>query len=703
VNAPSDRPRRKPGKTGFAPEFYLNRELGLLSFNRRVLAQAENREHPLLERLRFLCIVSSNLDEFFEVRVAGLHAEIEARTAPVGPDQMRAEQVYRQVAREAHDMVASQYRLLNEEILPGLEREGIRFLRRSQFTPQQNDWIRNYFMREVMPVLTPIGLDPAHPFPRVLNKSLNFAVELEGKDAFGRNSGIAIVQAPRVLPRVIRLPQAVAGVEYDFVFLSSVLHEHVGELFSGMKVLGCYQFRLTRNSELFVDEEEVKDLRTALRGELPHRHFGDEVRLEVADSCSQHISDFLLKQFMLDEEDFYRVDGPVNLARVISVPDWVDRPDLKFPQFRPGLPAGLDPQSDLFEAIRGGDILLHHPYQSFQPVIALLQQAARDPAVAAIKMTVYRTGAESELMEVLISAARSGKEVTVVLELMARFDEEANINWAQRLEEVGAHVVYGVVGHKTHAKMLMVVRREGERLRRYVHLSTGNYHPRTARIYTDFGLFTSNEEIGSDVAEVFMQLTGLGRATKLRHLFQSPFTLHREMLRAIENETAIATAGRKAQIIAKMNALLEPEVVGALYRASQAGVQIDLVVRGVCALRPGVPGMSENIRVRSVIGRFLEHTRVFYFHNDGAEKVYLSSADWMGRNFFGRVEVCFPVLDAGLRQRVIAEGLRPYLEDNTRAWIMGEDGRYACQSPGRARPSGAQELLLNSLAHKTGT
>ena len=692
--------RRKPGKTGFAPELYLNRELGLLSFNRRVLAQAENREHPLLERLRFLCIVSSNLDEFFEVRVAGLHAEIEAGSAPIGPDRMRAEQVYKQVAREAHELVARQYQLLNDEILPSLEQEGIRFLRRSEFTTQQNEWILSYFRREVMPVLTPIGLDPAHPFPRVLNKSLNFAVELEGKDAFGRNSGFAIVQAPRVLPRMIRLPQSVAGVEYDFVFLSSVLHEHVGELFSGMKVLGCYQFRLTRNSDLFVDEEEVKDLRTALRGELPHRHFGDEVRLEVADSCSQSISQFLLRQFMLDDEDFYRVDGPVNLARVISVPDWVDRPDLKFPQFRPGLPERLNPQCNMFEVIRSGDVLLHHPYQSFQPVITLLQQAAHDPAVAAIKMTVYRTGAESELMEVLISAARSGKEVTVVLELMARFDEEANINWAQRLEEVGAHVVYGVVGHKTHAKMLMVVRREGEGLRRYVHLSTGNYHPRTARIYTDFGLFTCHEEIGSDVADVFMQLTGLGRASKLRHLLQSPFTLHREMLHAIENETANATAGRKGQIIAKMNALLEPEVVGALYRASQAGVQIDLIVRGVCALRPGVAGLSENIRVRSVIGRFLEHTRIFYFHNDGAERVYLSSADWMGRNFFGRVEVCFPVLDANLRQRVIAEGLQPYLEDNTQAWVMGEDGQYVCQMPARDKPFGAQDQLLDMLAHK---
>ena len=702
MNAATRRPRRAPGKAGFAPEFYLNRELGLLSFNRRVLAQAENRTHPLLERLRFLCIVSSNLDEFFEVRVAGLQAEIEAGLAPVYPEHLRADQVYRQVAIEAHELVARQYQLLNEEILPGLEQQGIRFLRRSGFTPQQADWIKGYFRREVMPVLTPIGLDPAHPFPRVLNKSLNFAVELEGKDAFGRNSGIAIVQAPRVLPRVIRLPQDIAGAEYDFVFLSSILHEHVGELFTGMKVLGCYQFRLTRNSELFVDEEEVKDLRTALRGELPHRHFGDEVRLEVTDNCSQHISEFLLRQFKLDDEDLYRVDGPVNLARVISVPDGVDRPDLKFPQFRPGMPQRLDQPGNMFGAIRTRDVLLHHPFQSFQPVIVFLQQAARDPAVAAIKMTVYRTGAESELMDVLISAARSGKEVTVVLELMARFDEEANINWAQRLEEVGAHVVYGVVGHKTHAKMLLVVRREGDGLHRYVHLSTGNYHPRTARLYTDFGLFTCNEDIGSDVADIFMQLTGLGRATKLRHLRQSPFTLHKEMIRSIENEMAIAKAGRKGQIIAKMNALLEPEVVSALYEASKAGVQIDLIVRGVCALRPGVPGLSENIRVRSIIGRFLEHTRVFHFHNDGADDVYLSSADWMDRNFFGRVEVCFPILDAELKQRVIAEGLLPYLEDNTQAWLMGEDGQYVCRVPGRAKPVIAQDLVLDLLARKPG-
>jgi polyphosphate kinase len=685
------------------PELYLNRELGQLAFNRRVLAQAENRATPLLERLRFLCIVSSNLDEFFEIRVSGLKAEIEAGSPPIGPERMRPDQVFEQVARQTQDLVKSQYQMLNEEVLPGLEGEGVRFLRRADFSAAQAEWIKAHFFREVMPVLTPIGLDPAHPFPRVLNKSLNFAVELEGKDAFGRNSGIAIVQAPRVLPRVIRLPREIAGAEYDFVFLSSILHAHVGELFAGMKVADSYQFRVTRNSELFVDEEEVKDLRAALRGELPHRQFGDEVRLEITENCAPQIADFMLAQFNLGGEDLYRVDGPVNLVRLINVPDWVNRPDLKFPAFRPALPTKLEHKAemlnaDVMAAVREGDILLYHPFQSFQPVIAFLEQAARDSSVAAIKMTVYRTGAESELMEVLIAAARSGKEVTVVLELLARFDEEANINWAQRLEEVGAHVVYGVVGHKTHAKMLMVVRREEGGLRRYVHLSTGNYHPRTTKLYTDWGLFTCHEEICADVSDVFIQLTGLGRATKLKHLWLAPFTLHKQILRAIQNETQHARDGKKARIIAKMNALLEPEVIAALHDASQAGVEIDLLVRGVCALKPGVPGVSENIRVRSIVGRFLEHSRVFFFLNDGAEDVYLSSADWMNRNFFRRVEICFPILDPKLRKRVVSEGLKPYLDDNSQAWEMNSEGVYQQRSPRQGKPVAAQELLLERLA-----
>ncbi|MGZ8228949.1 MAG: polyphosphate kinase 1 [Burkholderiales bacterium] len=680
------------------PHLYINRELGQLEFNRRVLAQAADANTPLLERLKFLCIVSSNLDEFFEIRVAGLQAEIEAGSAPVGPDRMRPQQVFEKVASEAHALVADQYRLLNTEVLPRLEAEGIRFLRRGEFTPAQAAWIKDYFMREVMPVLTPIGLDPAHPFPRVLNKSLNFAVELQGKDAFGRNSGIAIVQAPRVLPRVIRLPQDVASGPHDFVFLSSILHAHVDELFAGMRVVDCYQFRVTRNSELFVDEEEAKDLRTALRGGLPQRLFGDEVRLEVADNCPQHISGFLLSQFGLTEDDLYRVDGPVNLVRLMSVPDGVDRPDMKYPVFTPAFPAMAGHGHDIFAAIRQGDILLHHPFQSFQPVVQFLQQAARDPNVVAIKQTVYRTGAESELMDILIAATRNGKEVTAVVELLARFDEEANINWAQRLEETGAHVVYGVVRHKTHAKMLLVVRREDGVLRRYVHLSTGNYHARTTKLYTDFGLLTANDEICADVNDVFMQLTGLGKATRLKHLWQSPFSLHRKVLRAIQDETTHAQAGGKGRIIAKMNALLDAQVIAALYEASRAGVEIDLIVRGVCALRPGIPDCSHNIRVRSIVGRFLEHTRVFYFHNGGSDDVYLASADWMPRNFFRRVEVCFPVFDPKLKRRIINEGLTPYLEDNTHAWLMQQDGTYVLAAAGHSVPVSAQNTLLERLA-----
>jgi polyphosphate kinase len=676
---------------------YLNRDLGQLAFTSRVLAQARAPDCPLLERLRFLCIVSSNLDEFFEIRVAWLHAEIEAGAPPVGADRTRPEMVFQQVASEARALVADQYRLLNEDVLPALEREGIRFLRRSDFTPAQAAWIKDYFMREVMPVLTPIGLDPAHPFPRVLNKSLNFAVELEGKDAFGRNSGIAVVQAPRVLPRIVRLPADIATKDYDFVFLSSILHEHVSELFTGMRVVGCYQFRVTRNSELLLDEEEIKDMRAALRGELPHRQFGDEVRLEIADNCPADISGFLLDQFGLTPDDLYRVDGPVNLARLINVPDMVGRPDLKYPTFIPGVPDRRTLHEDVFDVLRERDILLHHPFESFQLVIEFLRQAARDAHVVAIKQTVYRTGVQSELMEILLAAARNGKEVTVVVELLARFDEEANITWAQRLEEAGAHIVYGVVGYKTHAKMLMVVRREDGRLRRYVHLSTGNYHTQTTKLYTDFGLLTSNEEIGADVNDVFVQLTGLGKASKLKHLWQSPFSLHKKIMLAIRTEAAHAKAGKPARIIAKMNALLEPQVIGTLYEASSAGVQIDLIVRGVCALIPGVPERSHNIRVRSIVGRFLEHTRVFYFENGGARDVYLSSADWMDRNFFRRVEVCFPVLDPQMKRRVIEDGLMPYLEDNIAAWDMDQHGVYRLVSAEVPRFS-AQDALIAKLA-----
>jgi polyphosphate kinase len=682
-----------------APEYFINRELSQLAFNRRVLEQAADDSNPLLERLKFLCIVSSNMDEFFEIRVAGLKEQIKFKSIVTGPEKMSPRQVFDQVSREAHILVEQQYKLLNEVILPAMARQDIRFLRRTHWNPEQSEWIKAYFFREVMPVLTPIGLDPAHPFPRVVNKSLNFAVELEGKDAFGRSSDAAIVQAPRVLPRVIQLPREIAGHEYGFVFLTSILHAHVGELFSGMHVKGCYQFRVTRNSDLFVDEEEMTNLRQALQGELSHRNYGNAVRLEVADNCSPEMTEFLLRQFDLGPDDLYQVNGLVNLVRLFQIPDRVDRPDLKYPPFIPGFPQGVDEkQPDMFQAIRNGDILLHQPFQSFNPVVDFLQQAADDPNVLAIKQTVYRTGSKSVLMDALINAAKNGKEVTVVVELLARFDEEANINWAARLEDAGAHVVYGVVGYKTHAKMLLVVRREEGGLRRYAHLGTGNYHPSTARLYTDFGLFTCNSDICSDVSDVFAQLTGLGKAANHTRLWQSPFTMHAQILRAIRQESAHAKAGQAAAIIAKMNSLLEPEVIQALYEASCAGVKIDLIVRGVCALRPRVPGVSENIRVRSVVGRFLEHSRIFYFRNNGAHDVYLASADWMHRNLFRRIEVAFPVLDPRLKKRVIREGLEIYLKDNVQTWEMDADGVYHRKLTRRAKPVSAQGELLALMA-----
>jgi polyphosphate kinase len=681
----------------------LNRELGILAFNRRVLAQAADEAVPLLERLRFLTIVSSNLDEFFEIRVAGIKEQIRLGIADPGPDGLTPKETLAIVTREARALVTAQFDLLNDVLLPELAKNGIRFLRRGTWNDAQRAWVHDYFTREVLPVLTPIGLDPAHPFPRVYNKSLNLIVELEGRDAFGRGSRVAIVQAPRILPRAIRLPPAIADGEYSFVYLTSVLHAHVDELFAGMSVKGAYQFRVTRNSELFVDEEEIKNLRIALQGELMQRHFGDAVRLEVVEEISPAMIDFLLQHFELDEQDLYHTDGPVNLVRLREVLSVIDRPDLKYPAFAPAVPAALEAgDEDVFETISRQDILLHHPYQSFAPVLDFIRASALDARVVAIKQTVYRTGVTSELMQILIDAAKAGKEVTVVVELLARFDEEANLNWAAQLEAVGAHVVYGVVGHKTHAKMALIVRREqgpeGTVLRRYAHLGTGNYHASTARQYTDFGLLTANEGICADVNEVFQQLTGLGRAGRLRHVWQSPFTLHKRVCEAIRSEARIAGEGRPARIVAKMNALLEPGIIDELYAASGAGVQVDLIVRGICALKPGVEGLSENIRVRSVVGRFLEHSRVFWFGKDGADEVWLSSADWMDRNFFRRIELCFPVLDERLKRRVIKEGLKPYLEDNCQSWIMDAEGGYRRLLPKAGKRYSAQEELLALLS-----
>ena len=675
----------------------LNRELGILAFNERVLAQAEDPAMPLLERLRYLTIVSNNLDEFFEIRVAELKQLRLRGREPAGAREVREEIVAR-----ARKLVERQYGLLNNTILPALAEQGTVIHLSGTWTEAQRAWAERYFDSEVEPLLTPIALDPSHPFPRILNKSLNFIVDLHGQDAFGRRAGVAVVQAPRALPRVLKVPPEVSGVPHGVMLLSSIVQGFVDRLFPGMTVRSVHQFRLTRDSDLFVDDEEVTDLREALQGELSQRHYGDEVRLEVSAGIPDSLVALLLREFDLDEHDCFRVAGPVNLVRLQQIIDLVDRPDLKFPPFEPAVPTALRDR-DLFAAIRKQDILVHHPYESFAPVMEFLISAARDPKVVAIKQTVYRTGTDSALMRALIDAAQAGKEVTVVVELMARFDEETNINWADKLERAGAHVVYGVVGHKTHAKMAMVVRREtgkdGPRLRRYVHLGTGNYHPRTARLYEDFGLFTANEDLCADVHEVFRRLTGLGQRGTLRQLAQAPFTLHETIIAAIRREAAHAKAGRKARIAAKVNALLAPTVIEALYEASQAGVKVDLIVRGVCALRPGVPGLSENIRVRSIIGRFLEHSRVYYFWNGGRKDVWLSSADWMDRNLFRRVEVAFPVRDRKLRDRVIEEAIEVHLRDNVNAWLMDADGLYAPRRPRKgSKRHQAQRELLEHLA-----
>ncbi len=680
-----------------SPQLYINRELSLLAFNQRVLELGFDPHLPLLERLRYLCISSTNLDEFSEIRVSGLKQQVTHGINASGPDGISAREQLNRIAEQAHALVNRQYRLFNEELVPALAKESIHFIRRTHWNPEQAEWVRHYFHRELLPVLSPLGLDPAHPFPRILNKSLNFVVTLEGKDAFGRDSGIALVQAPRSLPRLIQMPANECRKDYCLIFLSSIIHAHVDTLFPGMQVTGCYQFRVTRNTDLFVDEEEINDLKRALEGELPSRNYGEAVRLEVADNCPPETANFLLHQFGLEKEDLYQVNGPVNLNRLAAVIDLVDRLDLKFPAFTPKTPKLLE-DANLFDILERQDILLHHPFQSFNPVIEFLRQAAEDPDVLAIKMAIYRTGTQSRIIDHLEMAARAGKEVTAVIELRARFDEENNIRIAGYLQDAGAHVVYGVVGYKTHAKMLLVVRRHKGRMRRYVHLGTGNYHPGTARAYTDLGLLTADRVIGEDVHKIFQQLTGLGKAGRLKKLLEAPFSLHRKLLAGIKREIAAARGGKEARIIARMNALIEPQIIQALYQASRAGVQIDLIVRGICALRPGVPGVSDNIRVRSIMGRFLEHSRVFYFQNpDGEPELYASSADWMPRNFFCRVEIAFPLENENIARRVKQETLSFYLEDNCQAWELHSDGTYQRIKSGRQKRRSAQERLLELL------
>ncbi len=708
ISSPTDldplhaRAMNSPNINLASPELYINRELSQLEFNRRVLELAKDDDVPLLERLTFLCIANANLDEFFEIRVAGLIHQQAFGAMQRGPDNLSPAEQLRAIGQVAHELLDEQYRVLNELLLPRLDLEGIRFIPRDRWNSKQSQWLRRYFTHDLVPILSPVGLDPAHPFPKVLNKGLSFIVTLEGKDAFGRDSGRAVVQAPRSLPRLVRLPESVAQAPYDFVFLSSIVHANIGDLFPGMKVTGCYQFRVTRNSDLFVDEEEVDDLLRALEGELSARRFGDEVRLEITHDTPPLVISSLVAEFGLTESDIYLCRGPVNLNRLSALPDLVDRPDLKFPGFIAGLPDRLKQGADIFEVIRKGDLLLHHPFQAFTPVVDFLRQAAADPDVLSIRQTLYRTGFDSAVAKSLVAAANADKDVLVVIELRARFDEQANIELANRLQAAGAQVVYGVVRHKTHSKMSMVIRREGRTLRRYVHLGTGNYHARTARTYTDYGLFTCDKEIGEDVQKVFQQLTAMGRPSRLKKLLQAPFTLHRSVLDLIGREAEQAANGQPARVMAKMNALIDPDVILALYRASQAGVKIDLIVRGMCALRPGVPGVSDNIQVRSIMGRFLEHARVYYFENGGVPKVYLSSADWMQRNFFSRVETAFPIEDERMAQRVVTESFDLYKADNCQAWVLQTDGRYKRLRSGAAKRRSAQDSLLQTLAEDSG-
>lgn len=680
-------------------QHFENRELSLLEFHRRVLAQAERTDIPLLERLRFVCIAATNLDEFFEVRVGGLKERLEAGITTAGADGLGPADTLKAISERTHDIVQHQYRLFNHSLLPALKKEGIRILRREDWSETQRTWLKGHFENEILPLLSPMGLDPAHPFPRILNKSLNFIVRLEGKDAFGRNSGMAVVPVPRSLPAMIRLPKRVGGRNHtSVVFLSSVLHEFMDDLFHGIRSRECSQFRVTRNSHLFVDEEEADDLRRAIEGELVTRQYGDEVRLEVAENCPDEVVDFLLQQFEMTHTDLYRVNGPVNLNRCNELIELVQRPDLQFQAFTPQTPALVKKKDSVFTAIRKRDILLHHPFDSFRTIIDFLWSAARDPKVLTIKQTLYRTGPNSVIVDALVAAANAGKEVTVVIELRARFDEGANVALSERLEKVGVHVAYGVVGYKTHAKLILISRRENGSLRNYVHLGTGNYHPRNSLIYTDYGLLSSNPELGEDVHRLFLQLTSLGKISRMTHLQHAPFTLHKGLIKRIDREIEAAKQGRPARIVAKMNGLYEEQLTRRLYQASQAGVQIDLIVRGICQLRPGIPGISENIRVRSIVGRFLEHSRVFYFANSGnGGEMLASSADWMERNMFYRVEVAFPLLQKNFRERVLQE-LEYYLSDNSEAWVLGPDGRYQCMRPDvDDNLISAQGTLLSSI------
>jgi len=683
---------------------YLHPELSLLSFHERVLNMALNPKIPLLERLKFLCIFSSNLDEFFEIRVSGLKARAQSAISSEGVDGLTPQNALEQISKRTHELVELQYQTLNQQLLPELNEYGISFLAPDDWSDEQRKWLKGYFKREVLPILTPIRLDPAHPFPLTINKGLSIVVDLHDPER-DEEHNIAVVPAPRALPRFIRLPEELCNNEYEYVYLSSIIHANIKRLFSNVKVLGCYQFRITRNSDLYVDFEEVEDLARALEGELPSRLYGDAIRLEVSKNCPGHIIKLLKDRFNITDDFVYQVNGPVNLNRLLGLSDSVNRPQIKYAGYTPSVPEVVGHQTNMFEAISKHDILLHHPFQSFTPVAELIRQAANDPAVLAIKQTLYRTGSDSIMVEHLAAAARNGKEVTVIVELMARFDEQNNLATAERLQDAGAHVVYGIVGKKTHAKLLMIVRREGKRLRRYVHLGTGNYHQANTRLYTDYGLMTAHKEITQDVHEIFMQLTTQSPNPKLLQLHQSPNGISDMIIEKVQQEIENANAGKAARIIIKVNGLSSPNIINAFYEASQAGVKVDLIVRGICCLRPGIEGVSDNISVRSIVGRFLEHERVFYFENAGdSPQVYLSSADLMPRNLKNRIEQCTPILDEKIKQTIIND-LESYLSDDSGAWLMQSDGQYVVsisqfspESEDDSTAHSAQEFLLNQLA-----
>jgi polyphosphate kinase len=677
-----------------APDL-LDRDHSILAFNERVLDWAVRRDVPLLERLRYLCIVSSNLDEFFEVRA---EPHVIAMQAGDSKGQFSVAS-FERLAASLHDIVARQYALYNEELLPAFERLGIKIVAHGDRNPAQRQWVKQYFEREVRPLLIPVGLDPSHPFPQVANKSLNFIVRLGGKDAFGRENEIAIVKVPRVLPRIVRMPAKVSGNRTLFVSLSSVIRAHLSELFVGRHVGQFSQFRVTRHSDLAVDEDDVQNLRMALRQGLVHRHYGQAVRLEVSAGCSEHLSDFLLQQFDLPAGALYRVHGPVNLVRLTQLIDLVDRPDLCFAPYKASYPTQMDSNLSIFDQLKQGDILIHQPFQSFDAVLEFLRQAVSDPQVLAIKQTIYRTGPNSELMDLLREAVRKGKEVTVVVELKARFDEEANINWAEMLESIGAQVLYGVVGLKTHAKMMLITRREGKSLKRYGHLSTGNYNPRTARLYTDVSHLTADAVLTTDMEHVFVHLASQSKLPPLRKLWFAPFHLHRNLINRIDALGLAAGRGVDTRIVVKMNSLTDDALIQSLMRAGSKGVKIDLIVRGACMLPAQVPGYTDNIRVRSIIGRFLEHSRVFYFREADVDELYLSSADWMNRNMVRRVELAWPVTDAVQRQRIVDECLVAYLHDGVDAWDLGPDGTYVrTHSSGNKQAHGAQAALMARYA-----